>query len=148
MKKQAFTLPIRHPCPCATTKESIATVSLKALQRAEKQLLVGFMDSNCTQGLRGLIFADKGYISHTLFKTLYRRGLKLITGIRRNIKNYLMPLIENIMLRKRFLIETVFDILKVHMNLSHTRHRSPLNACVNILSCLVSYQLNSSKTSF
>ena len=27
-----------------------------------------------------------------------------------------MPLIEKIMLRKRFLIETLFDILKIHMN--------------------------------
>ncbi|MEN8237401.1 MAG: transposase [Pseudomonadota bacterium] len=56
-----------------------------------------------------------------------KRGLKLITGIRRNMKNYLMPLIEKLLLRKRFLVETVFDILKVHMNISHTRHRSPTN---------------------
>ena len=64
------------------------------------------------------------------------------------MKNYLMPLIEKFLLRKRFLIETVFDILKVHMNLSHTRHRSPTNACVNILSCLVAYQLRQNKPAF
>ena len=100
-----------------------------------------------TRHLKGNLFADKGYISQNLFKTLYQRGLKLITGIKRNMKNYLMPLIEKIMLRKRFLVETLFDILKIHMNLSHTRHRSPTNACVNILSCLTAYQLKENKPS-
>jgi len=89
-----------------------------------------------TRHLKGSLYADKGYISKNLFKTLYQRGLKLITGIKRNMKNYLMPMIDKIMLRKRFLIETIFDVLKIHMSLSHTRHRSPTNACVNILSCL------------
>lgn len=99
-----------------------------------------------TRNLKGTLFADKGFISQELFKKLFQRGLKLITGIRKNMKNYLMPLIEKLLLRKRFLIETVFDILKVHMNLSHTRHRSPTNCCVNILSCLVAYQLRREKT--
>ena len=98
-----------------------------------------------TQNLKGSLFADRGFISQDLFNKLFQRGLKLITGIRRNMKNYLMPLIEKILLRKRFLIETIFDILKVHMNLSHTRHRSPTNCCVNILSCLVAYQLRENK---
>jgi len=101
-----------------------------------------------TRHLKGSIFADKGFISSELFKELYQRGLKLITGIRRNMKNYLMPLIEKLLLRKRFLIETIFDILKIHMNLSHTRHRSPTNCCVNILSCLTAYQFKENKPSF
>lgn len=101
-----------------------------------------------TRHFKGSLFADKGFISHELFKKLYARGLKLITGIRRNMKNYLMNLVEKLLLRKRFLIETVFDILKIHMNLSHTRHRSPTNCCVNILSCLAAYQLKDNKPSF
>jgi hypothetical protein len=101
-----------------------------------------------TRHLKGNLFADKGFISRDLFKDLYQRGLKLITGIRSNMKNYLMDLGEKILLRKRFLVETVFGILKVHMNLSHTRHRSPTNCCVNILSCLVAYQLKQDKPSF
>lgn len=100
-----------------------------------------------TRYLKGSIFADKGYISKSLFSKLYTRGLKLITGIRRNMKNYLMPLIDKIMLRKRYIIETIFGILKQDMNLSHSRHRSPINACVNTLSCLVAYQLRSHKPS-
>lgn len=98
--------------------------------------------------LKETILADKGFISQDLFQKLYQRGLKLITGIRRNMKNYFMLIMEKILLRKRFIIETVFDILKIHMNLSHTRHRSPVNTCVNILSCLTAYQWRQNKPAF
>jgi hypothetical protein len=98
--------------------------------------------------LKETILADKGFISQDLFQKFYQRGLKLITGIRRNMKNYFMLIMEKILLRKRFIIETVFDILKIHMNLSHTRHRSPVNTCVNILSCLTAYQWRQNKPAF
>ena len=42
-----------------------------------------------TKKLKGSIYADKGYIGASLFKALYKRGLKLITGIKKNMKNYL-----------------------------------------------------------
>src|SRR5215218_3840000 len=89
-----------------------------------------------TQHLAGKLYADKGYIGHALFHTLWRRGLHLITSIRRNMKNYLMPLADKILLRKRFVIETVLDILKSEMGLEHSRHRSVINAMVHVLSCL------------
>lgn len=38
-------------------------------------------------------------------------------------------------------------ILKIHMNLSHTRHRSPTSFYVNIFSCLSAYQLRENKPS-
>ena len=123
-------------------KESIMAVKITPGNIDERSVL-----DEMTRHLKGKIFADKGFISQALFKQLFQRGLKLITGIRRNMKNYLMPLIEKLMLRKRFLVETVFDILKVHMNLSHTRHRSPTNCCVNIISGLVAYQLRYQKPS-
>ena len=92
-----------------------------------------------TRHLRGKLYADKGYISRALFNKLWQRGLHLITGIRRNMQNYLMPLADKLMLRKRFVIETVLDILKCDMGLEHSRHRSPVNAMVHVLSCLVAY---------
>jgi hypothetical protein len=49
-----------------------------------------------TRNLTGKVFADKGYIGKELFKKLWQRGLHLITGIRRNMKNYLMPLTDKI----------------------------------------------------
>ena len=103
--------------------------------------------SQMTQGLTGWLFGDKGYISKELFLTLYRRGLKLVTGIKKSTQNLPIPLHEKIMLRKRSIIETVFDYLKNKLQLEHTRHRSPVNAMIHILSTLVCYQLKPSKPS-
>ena len=86
------------------------------------------------EGLEGKLVADKGYISKTLFARLWRKGLHLITGGRRNMKNYLMPIWDKVLLCKGFIIETLFDKLKSQMGLEHTRHRSPTNAFVHILS--------------
>ena len=60
----------------------------------------------------GLLFGDKGYIDPKLFKDLHAQGLKLITSIRKNMKNKLMLLNEKILLRKRSIIETVNSVIK------------------------------------
>ena len=98
-----------------------------------------------TRGLEGKIFADKGYISKDLFARLWKRGLHLITGIRKNMRNYLMPMIDKLMLRRRYVVETVFDCLKSQMGICHTRHRSPTNAIIHILSCIAAYQISANK---
>ena len=54
---------------------------------------------------------------------------------------------KKIILRKRNLIETVFDYLKNKMNLEHTRHRSFINAFIHIISTLVAYSLIKNKPS-
>jgi hypothetical protein len=61
--------------------------------------------------------------------------------------NDLMPLVDKIMLRKRFIIETMHDILKSGMGHEHSRHRSPVNAMVHVLSCLVAYGFRPGKPS-
>ncbi len=96
-------------------------------------------------GLKGKLLADKGYISKDLFARLWAKGLHLITGIRKNMKNHLMPILDKLLLRNRFIIETLFDKLKSEMGLEHTRHRSPTNAFVHVLSCLVAYMLGKNK---
>jgi hypothetical protein len=107
----------------------------------------GTVLDDITRHLVGKLYADKGYIGHELFRKLWQRGLHLITGIRRNMRNYLMPLADKIMLRKRFVIETVLDILKCEMGLEHSRHRAPVNAMVHVLSCLVAYAFRPGKPS-
>lgn len=92
-------------------------------------------------GLKGKLYADKGYISKPLFEDLWQEGLQLITGIRKNMRNHLMPLADKLMLRARFILETVLDVLKQAHGLEHSRHRSPANAFVHILSCIVAYSL-------
>ena len=71
----------------------------------------------------------------------------MVHGIKKNMPNKLMNLKEKIMLRKRNIIETVFDYLKNKMNLEHTRHRSPINAFVHILSTFIAYSLKKTKPS-
>ena len=93
-----------------------------------------------TQHLKGIIGGDKGYISAKLFKELYKRGLHLIVGIRKTMKNYLMPLADKLFLRKRNLVETVIGQNK-YTALEHSRHRSVVNFFVHLLGCLVAYQL-------
>jgi hypothetical protein len=100
-----------------------------------------------TRHLTGKLYADKGCISRAVFTKLWQRGLHLITGIRRNMRNHLMLLGDKILLRKRFVIETVFDILKCETGLEHSRHRSPVNAMGHILSCLVAYAYRPGKPS-
>jgi len=90
-----------------------------------------------TKHLADKLYADKGYIGKQMFHRLWQRGLHLITGIRRNMRNYLRPMADKIMLRKRFIIETVLDTLKSEMGLEHLRHRSPVHAMVHVLSCRV-----------
>jgi len=41
-----------------------------------------------TQNMTGLLFGDKGYISKELFLRLYKRGLKLVTRLKKPCKTY------------------------------------------------------------
>lgn len=100
---------------------------------------------NLTEKLTGLLFGDKGYIKKELFQKLFDRGLKLVTKLKKGMKNTLISLKEKILLRKRPIIETVFSCLKNKLELEHTRHRSPVNFLVHIFSTLVSYSMQQKK---
>lgn len=92
-----------------------------------------------TQGLWGKLVGDKGYISQELFEKLMQRGLKLITKLRRNMKNRLLELEDKLLLRKRAIIETINDQLKNISNIEHSRHRSLWNFLGNLASGLIAY---------
>ncbi len=120
-----------------------------------------------TRNLFGKLFADKGYISQAQFQTLFERGLELITSLRKNMKGQLMLLSDRIMLRKRFIIETINDRLKNISQVEHARvldtigtsfgrktahrkgakfqpsgpvrHRSTANFAINLLAGLIAY---------
>ncbi len=91
------------------------------------------------KNVSGKLYADKGYISKKLFETLFEKGITLITSIKKNMKNRLMPLLDKLLLRKRSIIETVNDQLKNMCNVEHTRHRSPINFMVNMVAGLIRY---------
>jgi hypothetical protein len=89
-------------------------------------------------GLRGRCYADKGYLTK-LFEEFYQQGLRLVTKVRRGMKNQLVELDDKLRLKKRALIESVNDILMSVFDVDHTRHRSPVNALVHTLAGLVAY---------
>ena len=91
-------------------------------------------------GLFGKLIGDRGYISQALFEQLLDTfNVQLITKLRSNMKNRLMPLVDKLLLRKRSIIETVNDQLKNISQIEHTRHRSPINCFINIIAGLVAY---------
>ena len=91
------------------------------------------------KGLTGKLFGDRGYISQKLFEALLEQNLQLITKLRKTMRNKLLPLADKLLLRKRALIETINDQLKNISQIEHTRHRSGINAMVNLLAGLVAY---------
>lgn len=105
------------------------------------------MVTKLAKKMHGKLFGDRGYISKDLFAALWGQGTQLITGIRRNMKNRLLPLIDKLMLRGRSIIETINDQLKNQEQIEHTRHRSPVNFGVNLFSGLIAYQLQPKKPS-
>ncbi len=102
---------------------------------------------NLCRELFGKLFGDKGYISSKLFSELYENGVQLITRLKANMKNKLMPLWDKFLLRKRGLIESVHNRLKNGAQIEHHRHRSQWNFLVNLLSGLTAYEVNPTKPS-
>lgn len=87
----------------------------------------------------GKLFGDKGYLSKDLFENLFNDGVHLVTYLKKNMKNALMPLIDKIQLRKRSIIETINDQLKNICQIEHSRHRSFGNFLSNLISGLIAY---------
>jgi hypothetical protein len=102
---------------------------------------------NLAHDLFGKLFGDKGYISQKLFESLFVKDVQLITKLKTNMKNKLMPMFDKIMTRKRAIIESVNDQLKNISQIEHTRHRSTANFFVNLIAGLVAYTFREKKPS-
>jgi len=100
-----------------------------------------------TRGLTGKICGDKGYISKYLHNQLSKRNLKLITNVRKNMKNTCKSIYDTFLLGKWRIIESVFEQLKYHQHVEHTRHRSIWNFLVNVISGCVAYTFQDKKPS-
>jgi Transposase DDE domain len=100
-----------------------------------------------TDKLFGKMFGDKGYIKQELFEFLLNKGITLITGIKKNMKNKIMDMMDKILLRKRSIIETINDQLKNISQIEHTRHRSCTNFMINLLCGLIAYTYRETKPS-
>jgi hypothetical protein len=89
------------------------------------------------QGLWGKRFGDRGDRGQELFEQWWNNGVPLITKLKRQMKNKLLPLWEKRLLRQRTLIESVGEQRKQVCQIAHTRHRSVPNAFVHTFAALV-----------
>jgi len=96
-----------------------------------------------TNAITGKLIADRGYIGK--FDLLYKKGITLIHGIRKGMKNKLVLLYDKLLLKKRGIIETVFGILKEGLSLEHARHRSDIGAIMHIFTSIAAYAFKTSK---
>lgn len=100
-----------------------------------------------TRDVFGKLFGDRGYISGKLFKVLLDHGLQLITRIKKNMVNKLMPVLDKLLLKKRAVVESINDQLKNLCQIEHTRHRSPTNFLGNLFAGLIAYTFSPQKPS-
>ena len=91
------------------------------------------------ENIKGKLCADKGYIGQALFENLFLNGIQLVAKVKNNMRNSLMNMADNILLRKRALIETVHDKLKDIAQIEHSGHRSFSNFIANSLSAIAVY---------
>ena len=90
--------------------------------------------------LFGKLFGDKGYISAALAERLFTtQGILFITKLRKNMRQRILAATDNLLLRKRAIIESVNDQLKNISQIEHTRHRSPYNFLAHLLAGLIAY---------
>ncbi|WP_099126329.1 IS982 family transposase, partial [Xenorhabdus stockiae] len=100
-----------------------------------------------TKGLTGCLYGDKGYLSQALCDELEAEGVTLITNVRSNMKTKALSLWDRLMLRRRFLIETVVDQLKNISQIEHSRHRSQLGFLLEVAAGLIAYTFQPKKPS-
>ena len=99
--------------------------------------------------LHGSLYADRGnHISKDLRETLRQQGVDLVYKVRKNMKpRFPLSVSDEVLLKKRMLIESVIRVLKTQTQLEHTRHRNLVNFQVNVVSALIAYQLLENKSS-
>ena len=89
--------------------------------------------------LHGSLFADKGYISKDLRDLLKTEGVNLVYKVRKNMKPLSLSVCDEVLLKKRSIIESVIKELKTQTQVEHTRHRSFINFQVNVISAMIAY---------
>ena len=90
-------------------------------------------------GVSGNLYADRGYISKDLRQILSKQGINLVYKVRKNMKPLPLSVSDDVILKKRVIIESVIKELKTQTQLEHTRHRSLRNFQVNAIAALIAY---------
>ena len=78
---------------------------------------------------------------------LGKQGVNWVYKVRKNMDPLRLSVSDEVVLKKRMLIESVIKILKTQTQLEHTRQRSFKNFQVNVVSALIAYQFLETKPS-
>ena len=95
-----------------------------------------------TRDLIGKLFGDKAYVGKDLAHRLLRRGLVLMTRIRRNMKRLPVSFLDKALLNGRNIVETIIGHIKEFSSLRLPKHRSVFNAFTHLTAAIVAYQIN------
>jgi hypothetical protein len=95
-----------------------------------------------TRDLMGKLFGDKGYIGKDLAHRLLRRGLVLMTRVRRNMKRLPISFFDKALLNGRNIVETIIGHIKEFSSLRLPKHRSVFNAFTHLTAAIVAYQID------
>jgi Transposase DDE domain len=95
-----------------------------------------------TQNLTGKRCGDTGYLGKQRGAARLKRGLVLLTKVRKNMKALPLTLTDKLLLNARHRAETIIGHIKAFSSLNLPRHRAPLNAFLHLLAALTAYQLN------
>ena len=93
----------------------------------------------------GKVFGDAGYLSSALTQQMAEQGIEWITSRRNNMKKVVRSTFDQLLLRKRFIIETINDQLKNQSQIEHSRHRSLLHYLANVMAGLIAYSYQAKK---
>ena len=97
--------------------------------------------------LHGSHYGDRGYISKDLRERLHKQGVNLVYKVRKNMKPLEVSVSDEVLLKKRMLIESVIRVMKTQTQVEHTWHRCFKNSQVNVISALIAYQLSENNPS-
>jgi Transposase DDE domain len=101
-----------------------------------------------TNDIFGKLFGDKGYLLRKeVHENLANQKLSVFTKVKKNMASKPMLPIDKQLLQKRGVIESVGDILKNHLQLEHTRHRSLWGYFTHLFTSLIAYQMREKKPS-
>jgi hypothetical protein len=95
-----------------------------------------------TSDLVGKLFGDKGYIGQKMAQELLRRGLALMTRVRKNMKSLPVSFLDKALLNGRSIAETIIGHIKEFSSLRLPKHRSVFNAFTHITAAIIAYQIN------
>lgn len=104
------------------------------------------LNDDFIEGIKGWLIGDKGYIGQSKARQLAKKGLKLVTRSRKNMKKVPALPIHNYLLSKRQAIESTFSYLKHRLSVLNSYARSVEGFFVNVFSAIITYTLNITKT--